>query len=58
MSDTSNSSCRRSRALAKPPVSSTFLSEQTSQQQSANSTFLSEQTSTSHQPSEQAGILV
>jgi hypothetical protein len=28
----------------------TFLSEQTSHQQSASSTFLSEQTSTSHQP--------
>jgi hypothetical protein len=32
------------------PVSSTFLSEQTSHQQPASSTFLSEQTSTSHQP--------
>jgi hypothetical protein len=31
-------------------ASSTFLSEQTSHQQSANSTFLSEQTSTSHEP--------
>jgi hypothetical protein len=34
----------------KPPASSTFLSEQTSHQQSASSTFLSEQISTSHQP--------
>jgi hypothetical protein len=38
------------RLAYQPPVSSTFLSEQTSHQQSANSTFLSEQTSTSHQP--------
>jgi hypothetical protein len=34
----------------QPPVSSTFLSEQTSHQQPASSTLLSEQTSTSHQP--------
>jgi hypothetical protein len=34
----------------QPLASSTFLSEQTSHQQSANSTFLSEQISTSHQP--------
>jgi hypothetical protein len=33
-----------------PPASSTFLSEQTSHQQSASSTFLSEQISTSHHP--------
>jgi hypothetical protein len=35
---------------AEPPASSTFLSEQTSRQQSVSSIFLSEQTSTSHQP--------
>jgi hypothetical protein len=34
-------------ATSQPPVSSTFLSEQTSHQQPANSTLLSEQTSTS-----------
>jgi hypothetical protein len=34
----------------QPPASSTFLSEQTRQQQPANNTFLSEQTSTNHQP--------
>jgi hypothetical protein len=34
----------------QPPASGTFLSEQTSHQQSANSTFLSEQISTIHQP--------
>jgi hypothetical protein len=40
----------------EPPASSTFLSEQTSDQQPANSTFLSEQTSTSHQqPAERTG---
>jgi hypothetical protein len=38
----------------QPPVSSTFLSEQTSHQQLASSIFLSEQISTSHQPNEQA----
>jgi hypothetical protein len=38
----------------QPPASSTFLSEQTIQQQPANSTFLSAQISTSHQPNEQA----
>jgi hypothetical protein len=38
----------------QPPVNSSFLSEQISQQQSANSIFLSEQISTSHQPNEQA----
>jgi hypothetical protein len=44
------------RLAYQPSVSSTFLSEQTSQQQPASSTFLSEQTSTSisHQPNEQA----
>jgi hypothetical protein len=48
-------SIRRPVHLAyQPPVSSTFLSEQTSHQQSANSIFLSEQTSTSHQPNGQA----
>jgi hypothetical protein len=31
-------------------ATSTFLSEQTSHQQSSNNTFLSEQISTSHQP--------
>jgi hypothetical protein len=31
-------------------VTSTFLSEQTSHQQSANNTFFSQQISTSHQP--------
>jgi hypothetical protein len=42
----------------QPPASSTFLSEQTSHQQSANNTFLSEQISTSHQPSaKRAGCL-
>jgi hypothetical protein len=38
----------------QPPVSSTFLSKQTSHQQPDSSTFLSEQISTSHQPNEQA----
>jgi hypothetical protein len=38
------------RLAYQPPVSSTFLSEQTSHQQPASSTLLSEQTSTSHQP--------
>jgi competence CoiA-like predicted nuclease len=40
----------------QPPANSTFLSEQTSHQQSASSTFLLEQISTSHQhqPNEQA----
>jgi hypothetical protein len=38
------------RSAYQPPASSTFLSEQISQQQSASSTFLSEQISTSHQP--------
>jgi hypothetical protein len=43
----------------QPPASSTFLSEQTSQQQSANSTFLSEQISTSHQPlAKRTGIIM
>jgi hypothetical protein len=41
---------RRVRLAYQPPVSSTFLSEQTSHQQLANNTFLSEQISTSHQP--------
>jgi hypothetical protein len=39
------------RLAYQSPVSSTFLSEQTSHQQSASSTFLSEQISTSHQQS-------
>jgi hypothetical protein len=34
----------------QPPATSTFLSEQTSHQQSASSIFLSEQISTGHQP--------
>jgi hypothetical protein len=38
------------RLAYQPPGSSTFLSEQTSQQQQANNTFLSEQISTGHQP--------
>jgi hypothetical protein len=38
------------RLACHPPASSTFLSEQTSRQQSASNTFLSEQISTSHQP--------
>jgi hypothetical protein len=38
------------RLAYQPPASSTFLSEQTSHEQSASSTLLSEQTSTSHQP--------
>jgi hypothetical protein len=44
------------RLAYQPPVSSTFLSEQTSHQQPANNIFLSEQISTSHQhqPNEQA----
>jgi hypothetical protein len=42
------------RLAYQPPANSTFLSEQTSQQQSANNIFLSEQISTSHQPNEQA----
>jgi hypothetical protein len=37
----------------QPPANNTFLSEQTSRQQSASSTFLQEQISTSHQPNEQ-----
>jgi hypothetical protein len=41
---------RHVRLAYQPPASGTFLSEQTSQQQSANSTFLLEQISTSHQP--------
>jgi hypothetical protein len=36
------------RLAYQPPDSSTFLSQQTSHQQSASSTFLSQQTSTSH----------
>jgi hypothetical protein len=36
-------------AADQPPISNTFLSEQTSHQQPASSTFLSEQISTSHQ---------
>jgi hypothetical protein len=40
----------------QPLANSTFLSEQTSQQQSASSTFLSEKTSTSHQaPAKRTG---
>jgi hypothetical protein len=38
------------RLAYQPPVSSTFLSEQTSHSQPANNTFPSEQISTSHQP--------
>jgi hypothetical protein len=38
------------RLAYQPPVSNTFLSEQTSHQQPTSSTFLSEQTSTGHQP--------
>jgi hypothetical protein len=38
------------RLANRPPANSTFLSQQTSHQQSANITFLSEQISTSHQP--------
>jgi hypothetical protein len=38
------------RSAYQPPASSTFLSEQISNQQPASSTLLSEQTSTSHQP--------
>jgi hypothetical protein len=38
------------RSAYQPPVSSTFVSEQTSHQQSASSTFLSEQISTNHEP--------
>jgi hypothetical protein len=41
---------QRVRSAYQPPASSTFLSGQTSHQQSAISTFLSEQISTSHQP--------
>jgi hypothetical protein len=37
------------RLAYQPPASSTFLSQQTSHQQSAISTFLSERISTSHQ---------
>jgi hypothetical protein len=36
------------RLAYQPPVSSTFLSEQTNHQQPASSTFLSEQINTSH----------
>jgi hypothetical protein len=44
------------RLTYQPPVSSTFLSQQTSYQQSASSTFLSEQISTSHQlPAKRTG---
>jgi hypothetical protein len=46
------------RLAYQPPVSSTFLSEQTNYQQPASSTFLSEQISTSHQPNEQAAVLL
>jgi hypothetical protein len=42
------------RLAYQPPASGTFLSEQTSHQQSTSSTFLSQQISTSHQPNEQA----
>jgi hypothetical protein len=45
-----SSLARPVRLAYQPPVSSNFLSEQTSHQQPANSTFLSEQISTSHQP--------
>jgi hypothetical protein len=45
------------RLAYQPLAISTFLSEQTSHQQSANSTFLLEQISTSHQPNEQASRL-
>jgi hypothetical protein len=41
---------RRVRLAYQPPASSTFLSGQTSHQQTAISTLLSEQTNTSHQP--------
>jgi hypothetical protein len=39
---------QRVRSAYQPPVSSTFLSEQTSHQKPASSTLLLEQTSTSH----------
>jgi hypothetical protein len=38
------------RLAYQPPANSTFLSEQTDHQQSANSIFFSEEISTSHQP--------
>jgi hypothetical protein len=38
------------RLAYQTPANSTFLSEQTSHQQSASNIFLSEQISTSHQP--------
>jgi hypothetical protein len=38
------------RLAYQPPANRTFLSQQTSHQQSVSSTFLSEQISTSHQP--------
>jgi hypothetical protein len=38
------------RLAYEPPASSTFLSQQTSHQQSVSSIFLSEQISISHQP--------
>jgi hypothetical protein len=41
---------RHVRLAYQPPASSTFLSEQTSHQQSANNTFISEQIRISHQP--------
>jgi hypothetical protein len=46
------------RLAYQPPVGSTFLSEQTNYQQPVSSTFLSEQISTSHQPNEQAAVLL
>jgi hypothetical protein len=42
----------------QPPVSTTFLSEQTNYQQPASNTFLSKQISTSHQPNERAAVLL
>jgi hypothetical protein len=50
-----HSSCREGRVcwfvwVISPPVSSTFLSEQTSHRQPTSSTPLSERTSTGHQP--------
>jgi hypothetical protein len=54
MASTSKADIHPIRLAYQPPVSSTFLSEQTNHQQPASSIFLSQQISISHQPNEQA----
>jgi hypothetical protein len=53
-----SASIRPVRLAYQPPASSTFLSQQTSNQQPASSTILSEQISISHQPTEQAVVVM